>query len=200
MNISQSAKDTAAKLPPDVLMHPMPLPDRIAYAEKIIQEAIEESQRERDAAVDVIDLMSGEFRRFIDEVKALGFSVEDMEQMHQRCRAEIKHVAPVIDQLALLKLKYAAVNRRSKHTHSAIAAIIAFSGATAALSLNPASPMPFHYSAILGLALGLVAYAWIRDTWREPCSHRNVTVTEDGGRCTDCRRDVSYSTETRNWE
>lgn len=143
-NISPLAKTTAAKLPPDVLMHPMPLPDRIAYAEKIIQEVLDESQR--------------------------------------------------------ASLKYAVASRRSRHTHSAIAAVIAFSGTTAALALNPEQPMPFHYSAILGLAVGVVAYAWIRDTWRMPCTHRRVTVVEDGGRCTDCRCDVSYNPETRNWE
>lgn len=181
-------------------MHPMPLPDRIAYAEKIIQEALEESQRERDAAVDVIDLMGGEFRRVIDEVKALGFSIESIEEMQLRVRSEIKRVAPVVDQLESMKRKYAAANYRSKHTHSAITATITFSVTTAALMMNPASPMPFYYAAPLGLALGLCAYAWVRDTWREPCAHRNVTVTEDGGRCTDCRCDVSYNTETRNWE
>lgn len=40
MKISDVAKAAAIKLPPDVLMHPMPFPDRLDYAEKIIQEAI----------------------------------------------------------------------------------------------------------------------------------------------------------------
>lgn len=49
MTISKSAKDAAAKLPPDVLMHPMPFPDRLDYAEKIVQEAIDkEMQAARD--------------------------------------------------------------------------------------------------------------------------------------------------------
>lgn len=40
MKISDSAKAAAAKLPPETLTHPMPFPDRLDYAEKIIQEAI----------------------------------------------------------------------------------------------------------------------------------------------------------------
>lgn len=34
----------------------------------------------------------------------------------------------------------------------------------------------------------------------QDCDHRNVTVTEDGGRCEDCKRDLNYNTETRNWK
>jgi hypothetical protein len=34
-----TAREYAIKLPPDVLMHPMPFPSRLDYAEKIIKEA-----------------------------------------------------------------------------------------------------------------------------------------------------------------
>lgn len=42
MTISYAAKKAVQKLPPDVLQHPMPFPDRLDYAEKIVQEAIDE--------------------------------------------------------------------------------------------------------------------------------------------------------------
>jgi hypothetical protein len=38
MKIMQSVKALVAKLPPDILQHPLPLPDRLDYAEKLIQE------------------------------------------------------------------------------------------------------------------------------------------------------------------
>lgn len=31
------------------------------------------------------------------------------------------------------------------------------------------------------------------------CFHRSVTVTEDGGRCDDCKQDVAYNEASRNW-
>lgn len=34
----------------------------------------------------------------------------------------------------------------------------------------------------------------------QDCDHRSVTVTEDGGRCNDCGRDLHYDTTTRNWQ
>ena len=40
--ISELATRTANKLPPDVLQHPMPFPSRLEYAERIIQEALDE--------------------------------------------------------------------------------------------------------------------------------------------------------------
>lgn len=36
---SKTASELAAALPPDVLMHPMPFPDRLNYAAKMIQHA-----------------------------------------------------------------------------------------------------------------------------------------------------------------
>lgn len=45
MNISEIAKSVVLKLPPDILMHPMPFPDRLDYAEKIVQEALDESRK-----------------------------------------------------------------------------------------------------------------------------------------------------------
>lgn len=51
MIISDVAKQAAIKLPPDVLMHPIPFPDRLDYAEKIIQEAIDAALAEKDAEI-----------------------------------------------------------------------------------------------------------------------------------------------------
>lgn len=41
LKISQAAKNAVRKLPPDILQHPMPFPDRLEYAEKIVQETID---------------------------------------------------------------------------------------------------------------------------------------------------------------
>lgn len=41
-----TATELAAKLPPDVLMHPLPFPDRLDYAAKLIQLAFERWKRE----------------------------------------------------------------------------------------------------------------------------------------------------------
>lgn len=38
---SKTASELAAALPPDVLMHPMPFPDRLDYAAKMIQHAFD---------------------------------------------------------------------------------------------------------------------------------------------------------------
>lgn len=47
--ITPLAKRIAKMLPPDILMHPMPFPDRLDYAEKIIQEYISPLQNELTA-------------------------------------------------------------------------------------------------------------------------------------------------------
>lgn len=43
----------------------------------------------------------------------------------------------------------------------------------------------------------------VRPTWRVdetfPCDHRDVTATEDGGRCNSCKVDLEYDAATRNW-